>query len=51
MTNVAASLYASSAFADAGLRPYLSVTVVPEPASICLLLGLFIPCLRRRRQR
>jgi hypothetical protein len=51
MTNVAASLYASSAFADAGLRPYLSVTVVPEPSAICWLLGLLIPLGRRFRTR
>ncbi len=34
-----ASLYASSAFADADLRPYLSVSAVPEPETYALMLA------------
>lgn len=38
MTNVAAALYASSAFEDPNVRPYLAVTLVPEPTAIVLVL-------------
>ena len=34
-----ASLYASSAAADAALRPFLEITAVPEPSTPALLLG------------
>ncbi|TLD45831.1 MAG: hypothetical protein FAZ92_01907 [Accumulibacter sp.] len=47
-----ASLYASSAWADAGLRPMLEISAIPEPPTAALLaggLGLF-GWVRRRRQ-
>lgn len=51
MTNVAAALYASSAFQDAGLRPYLAVSVVPEPslASAACLAPLLLSLRRGRK--
>ncbi len=50
LTNVAAALYASSAFDNAAVRPFLSITVVPEPTSLALaaLLAIGGVCLRRR---
>ncbi|HAY27316.1 MAG TPA: hypothetical protein DCY47_07430, partial [Candidatus Accumulibacter sp.] len=48
-----ASLYASSAWADAGLRPMLEISAIPEPSTAALLaggLGLFGWVGRRRQQ-
>jgi hypothetical protein len=48
-----ASLYASSAWADAGLRPLLEISAIPEPSTAALLaggLGLFGWVGRRRQQ-
>lgn len=50
LTNVAAALYASSAFADAGVRPFLSITVVPEPTTLALTTLLAISGLASRRR-
>ncbi|MCA9149657.1 MAG: DNRLRE domain-containing protein [Planctomycetales bacterium] len=52
MTNVAAALYASSAFEDATVRPYLAVTVVPEPTALSLAslaMGALAAVARRKR--
>ncbi|MCU0869864.1 MAG: DNRLRE domain-containing protein [Burkholderiales bacterium] len=48
-----ASLYASSAFGDASKRPYLEITVVPEPSTYAAMaagLALAGAAVRRRRR-
>lgn len=45
------ALYASSASADASLRPFLQISAVPEPASVLMMgggLGLILLMARRR---
>lgn len=47
-----ASLYASSANADASLRPFLAISAVPEPTTYALFaMGLAGVALARRRQQ
>jgi hypothetical protein len=46
------ALYASSASADASLRPFLQISAVPEPSSVLMMgagLGLLLMVARRRR--
>ncbi|MBL8475485.1 MAG: DNRLRE domain-containing protein [Methyloversatilis sp.] len=48
------ALYASSASADASLRPFLQISAVPEPSSVLMMgagLGLLLMVARRRRDR
>jgi hypothetical protein len=47
-----ASLYASSASANAALRPFLEISTVPEPSTSALLAGALglVGCMSRRRK-